>query len=69
MLLVTPDSLAPAWREGSELRHVLQRLESRSLLLRCVVDEGHCVSTWGRSESDRGPTAGSGLAACQRLGW
>jgi len=44
LLYVTPEGLA---MEGSRLNQALQSLYDRSLLERLVVDEAHCVSTWG----------------------
>ncbi|KAF5836756.1 P-loop containing nucleoside triphosphate hydrolase protein [Dunaliella salina] len=43
LLYVTPEQLV----KGSSLRQMLQTLQARGRLARIVIDEAHCVSTWG----------------------
>eukprot|EP00240_Pyramimonas_obovata_P000607 CAMPEP_0118943228 /NCGR_PEP_ID=MMETSP1169-20130426/37848_1 /TAXON_ID=36882 /ORGANISM="Pyramimonas obovata, Strain CCMP722" /LENGTH=594 /DNA_ID=CAMNT_0006888429 /DNA_START=243 /DNA_END=2024 /DNA_ORIENTATION=+ len=44
LLYVTPEGLAA---EGGRTHDAIQSLHSRRLLERFVIDEAHCVSTWG----------------------
>eukprot|EP00959_Pyramimonas_sp_CCMP1952_P456881 9473904-Pyramimonas_sp.AAC.1 len=44
LLYVTPEGLAA---EGGRTHDAMQSLHSRKLLERFVIDEAHCVSTWG----------------------
>lgn len=48
LLYVTPEKLD----KSSDMRSILSRLHRDDELSRFVIDEAHCVSTWGRDFRD-----------------
>lgn len=44
ILLTTPEKITASHRMLDELEQVY----NKNLLVRIVIDEAHCVSTWGR---------------------
>lgn len=48
VIYVTPEKLS----SNGHVRNVLQRLNRQGLLARFVIDEAHCISTWGQDFRD-----------------
>jgi bloom syndrome protein len=63
MVYITPEKL----KENQTLRSLLTRLYEEGELARFVIDEAHCISTWGRDFRDAVSRTSIGKCYRQRL--